>query len=1740
MKTGSPSFDGFREQRMMYRTGGIPIVEILSEKPKTLPELQAQIESLQDAVHTDAEWKDTLSTIDHRRLDVISANLSQLEARKEHLGSLFARLDMRGLVGQLPPKSVTPEVAVPAPAESASILAPLQKAGRDFSEGGIMTKATYVLGAVAAFTGARWLWRKVFGDAEKEGFLKKTGKWALSILAALAGAVGVSNLKEWWSHNAPSPWSYFTSSLQSAFPFLGGAKPPDGSSGQRPPDSGSSLRDLPANAANAGRDITQGGMKSFDTLIIQPVSGAAEVVKEIVNGDPDQALRLAAEKGWSIFVNENGEIVLQDTLLMPITAPIRATWNLVTTEGRSSDDFWIVWGEAGGAYLIARKTAEAWRTGKLPIPLTMKDVVADALRVAAGPTQAWMDGLRTLLLSTQKDGLMALRLRYGKFSYLGNKLLKSGNSIFALSIRNEEHAIQLLAKYKRLAEDVRVMRNFTQQGDFVSFSEAEISAVEKVINNTVDSVKKYLQVTTELNSPFLRAMKEKVSHLTEADELRKEMAKVFNEFAGNPRAMPPAASTLEEAGSLIDEAADAVDSGAETLRRAETVEDAAAAARPRTKTPTGPRASPDAEPPALSRAVGDGVVDDIPAAAVKAEDSVEAAARAAGFKVVRPDGTVVDAATGRVIEEGTEATQTTAREAAVASEAVEAGIGRTARTVEALPDEWVVALKSVKSSRIKPTAAPEVAAAFDRAAEQCRALGLSLDDTVALLKDYRTLSLLSAESKVIKPEMIPVILEASKAGGRAGIQRVATYVLHLSENVPATLLDPAVISAIAKSDIHPDGIARLFSTAAGKNLLAGASADDLVNAVQGLSRWQKASNLARGLHAGFAALDVVMLGMDIYSYTEMRSRLTQTIGGLEASLTQAGFRKAGDRWVHDKTSAVIELKQLEQSISSLSDPQAARVAADIGGLPLLAPCISFGPVGLAIGAVVLVVHTGITVWEQAKNRDFLEHTPAAVLAALTTSGTVGESETDVVASMSSWMMSDMLYSSRFNAAQKSSIRGKMIAIMLARELADMETTLPGITQQVTQGKDMGEFLHENSELLADDFNRIIKPYVALRLFQRSNDGTVQWQNFRDLKTDSGLFDFENVNEADMKIVMREALHLYGQHVLEREYRKQKGTVEQRTRLRSESQSEPVGDLYQLGERGRMETEDEGQTQRLTSLGDSIVFGRKLGELPTDGGTITERTIQTYVRAVDKADTPAAPKSRDAMLLANPGLFRAELPSDARPDLTGAARKIDITDLSGESLHQDEANPESSYAEVLKSAGSTFDRVKKVGWAGGSMYANQKDYAALADYAAILSRHPTYDTGRWLQTKISDLKQWDWGTTNFGSEFGSKRNEAFHAVVEALALHVSFLQSRNPDSRGEPYSQEAYFDRDMELFSVRGASTISVAPVTLSASDEQPEQVFHAVPGQKISFDLAPYGTLRAESEELSGNRGFTFNWHFTPKNEKMSGRKLRFSSRENEASRVITNRAIRDLHLKIRTENGETYFVREGYTGRYEPQPDGSVFYTGGKKIGTGEAMQPATYVGLTDELRQDYYQRVVTEPAGRWLPLRERYEGPVRASETAEIVKVSDLQLLLKGTPQDFQYFFPSAGGVDIEVTLRDGTKIAGKTNPRSKELEPYLSFKRVKVRSFTPYRFKSGAWAVADEPSEGIYGIVLSPAASVRAADIKSITLSDYDTVRMGYRHILNFKDPSSASEAPQKRRATSEEVEEARRLGFPVELD
>lgn len=1727
--------------------------------PEALQDLLRTIQNNDQKPDILARVREKLKALSPEQQEQFDTNLKALEARVTGFAEGVAllqevsklRAELQELKESLPPATTATEW--------------LQREwtdiSTDFMEGSAWKKAGYLTGAYLGYRVVTGLWNKirsVFTSSEKKGFFGKLLSLGATAVGTVAGALGVSQLLKAFGQSEGTNPSAFTA-----------VKGPDG----RPILSGFFDRRtnnpiIPDVVEDVVDPVAEGTYRGLDDMktFFGPAFDALyehENIRKVMESRDDyessfeyvqaivtaaladgvhfafdgatgflsvggKLISLTGEFGTILFGGlVDGELDTGDLLSVYVEGTVLYATSLVALKAITLNRY-------------GRNANILWEAGAWPV-YTVKRTYDAAKRTLSFTHELASSSSATRLGFERKLGALNLkRLRLGRFMGISEEGL-------ALQHMLTVDQVRLLEKARASSSvDPETLRLFETQ---------EAKAVKQFREYLLKFVKKN---GGRLPDWFVRAQdassaKGIAPDLLTAAHLRDIVTRVDRTVTPevSPEIPNPRSSVRPEEPELHSRTQTPEDVSSSGTQQAtddaiHAAEEAAPSSVPHGTNPENAPHSPlpqDPVPqtsaphtPPRRTAVGDGVV---PEAAPSLMP--ERATPSWSPRVVRPDGTVFDPATNQVIEnigetaeQGSSVTEDVVRAAEDASDTLPPPqqTDDVLREAELITEEWRAGVRTLQQDMLGANATQEVYQAFDAAVEQCKVLRLSLADTRVLLQDAASLAVLSGRVPGVSSEILASSLRVASAGGTEGIKRVSRYIVSLGSHTAETLLDPAIIRTIAEmTDFHPQAVSRFFGKLASKNLLAGVTSEQLVETIRGLNRWQKAGNLARGLHVGFAVLDSAFLAMDVVSLAEMRRRHAETIRTMESSLQRAGFIQQGNRWVHKGTGASVELRQLQDSVLSLSNPQTARVAADVAGLPLLLPCISFGPAGLAIGVTLIVVHAGITTWEQSENRAFLENTPTAVLAALTTEGTVGQSASDIVADMSTWMISDVLHPfSNFNEEQKRVIRTKMMAIMLAHELSDLEQTHPGITSLVTGGKDITSFLDERSELLSQDFDTVLKPYIAARLFQRSNDGTVKWNNFRDLKVDDGIFDFENVDASDMRLILRQAVFLYTKHVIQREYQRQSASLQERRAARQISGNNPLEYAYQIEQNVEIGDEDQSEEDRLDTLGRETIFGTAISELP-QGETMVLQMMRTLTQKFDAVDQRAVTAynhnyyegdsdlsiehaTRDQMMLQDKNLFSIDLPEELLTAFPQA--NVGLSRLPSDILSSSGENIEESLAVVLPAAERTYNEVKNVALAGlGAWQAGESHYKTLADYAALLASHTNLDpTG--LRAKIISLgERFNWSGAYPGSEFMGKRNDAFRGVVKEFVLHLSYLQSRLPRQAENPSETSAYYEREVSLVSVRNAPSITVTPDGFGLGEER---TLNAVPGKTMTFDAPPFGQVKCVSTVSTEGKSF-YEWSFTPKNDSVIGSAFVVSATVNSQVHAQHERAIKELQLqRTVSSTGEVTYTREGYTGQYILQSDGTVFYSGGIKTSSGKTFDGVTYVMPSQAVRQDYFERSQEVPRGKWLPIHEPIEPVTLVKERIEIKRMQDLALSFRARKEGMKIYFPASGWMDVKLTLLDGTVIEGRyARDFAAQLKPYFTVTRARVRNFRGYDFDGQAWHAQENPSEEPVSCMILSTTAEGALNLASIELSDYNTTSRGYKHVYRFPEPQSQSETP-----------------------
>ena len=193
---------GLKEERLLNQHASIEVLETLKEKtvtPEELLRLRGKIGETKDEEIPAVNWKEALASVDEQSKKIINENLQKLDELK---AATLARKDIQGLAAameiNLKTKASAEQKNVTQKTEEtyvSTIKKFAEDTKKDFMDGGTLTKTGYILGAGIGFVGARWLWRKIFGSGENEGWLAMGAKWFTSILATVGGVALFRHLK---------------------------------------------------------------------------------------------------------------------------------------------------------------------------------------------------------------------------------------------------------------------------------------------------------------------------------------------------------------------------------------------------------------------------------------------------------------------------------------------------------------------------------------------------------------------------------------------------------------------------------------------------------------------------------------------------------------------------------------------------------------------------------------------------------------------------------------------------------------------------------------------------------------------------------------------------------------------------------------------------------------------------------------------------------------------------------------------------------------------------------------------------------------------------------------------------------------------------------------------------------------------------------------------------------------------------------------------------------------------------------------------------------------------------------------------------------------------------------------------------------------------------------------------------------------------------------------------------------
>ena len=351
----------------------------------------------------------------------------------------------------------------------------------DFDKSSPAVKAGYILGAGVGFMAARWLWRKAFGDGQKEGFVKKTAKWTVGLLAAAAAVVGIKSAKDFATRVTNSPLE----TIMGWFSGKGdgnnkpGAK---GGNGENPPPK---PEGAPTGVLGIGRDMITGAGKEF----IDTGSKGLDLIKkdtkfwvDFFDKSPGEALEHLVVDG-TVLALENGMFVIRDVAGKAITLPFIATAKAIEAfrTNKVPDDMWLVWGGAGSAYFMGTKAYQAFMLqGAKLIPTTKGAIITMGAKVVGWPYYMTQDALRAYLVARRPQGLQAMAINFKRNSLVGKILYGRETLGYINAIKNEKGALEAIDRWKKIQAEMRVIDQFDNEGFVRIFDAKQLKKVADI------------------------------------------------------------------------------------------------------------------------------------------------------------------------------------------------------------------------------------------------------------------------------------------------------------------------------------------------------------------------------------------------------------------------------------------------------------------------------------------------------------------------------------------------------------------------------------------------------------------------------------------------------------------------------------------------------------------------------------------------------------------------------------------------------------------------------------------------------------------------------------------------------------------------------------------------------------------------------------------------------------------------------------------------------------------------------------------------------------------------------------------------------------------------------------------------------------------------------------------------------------------------------------------------------------
>lgn len=545
MNNNFQNHSSFREHRLCFDNA----IETLAEKgmaegkkfladlqtpnmPKTEEQITTELQALGDQKDKKEFWQNALNGLDERVRNSVIQNLKSLEQRTqgkaakdqlEYMRVMFESLQQQGA------DAAQKTIEVPKGIlEKTSKF--LDDANQDFWQGSGMKKTAYVASGIAGFIAARWVWRQLFGNGEKQGIIKRTGKWIASLAGAGAAIVAGKSVMDWWNKKTASPWSLIAAlwASMTGEKKSGDTPPPNTpGAGNANPEPVGTL----GQAANFGRDLTIGATKEA----LETGEDLGKVLLTLFEkGNYESAMEMIAAKGL-ILIWEGGKFVVTDGPGKVICSPLL----LAKDFGKwlcgyeDTGDLVMAWGENGVAYFLGKKIYNAGLKGDFSVlKFDRKSLITVPWEILKTPGTMLWDATKVIATLRQQNGAQALYIHYIKHTWPGKLAFWRERTSMLKNIASDTDAMNGVEIWKRTTKEFQVMDAFDADAGFKKlFAEDAVKQGLNIKNAAAENLQNYLKrmKITDETPELLRSLHE-IKDMPSIDVFQEEMNKIYTRY----------------------------------------------------------------------------------------------------------------------------------------------------------------------------------------------------------------------------------------------------------------------------------------------------------------------------------------------------------------------------------------------------------------------------------------------------------------------------------------------------------------------------------------------------------------------------------------------------------------------------------------------------------------------------------------------------------------------------------------------------------------------------------------------------------------------------------------------------------------------------------------------------------------------------------------------------------------------------------------------------------------------------------------------------------------------------------------------------------------------------------------------------------------------------------------------------------------------------------------------------------